>query len=60
MNKKLGPKLSLSFKENIRDIKIYDFLVNEIKYEIGISSYVKKLVETDMERREMQNQQNIL
>ena len=54
MSKKhTGPKLSLSFRENIRDINIYNFLVNEIKYEQGISLYIKTLVEKDMKEREL-------
>lgn len=52
MDKKIGPKISLSFKENFRDIKIYDFLINDIKQELGISSYIKNLIEKDMIERE--------
>lgn len=56
MDKKIGPKISLSFKETFRDIKIYNFLINEIKYEFGISSYIKSLIEKDMINREKEKE----
>lgn len=56
MDKKIGPKISLSFKENFRDIKIYDFLINDIKQELGISSYIKNLIEKDMIERQKEKE----
>lgn len=58
MNKRIGPKISLSFKENFRDIKIYNFLINEIKPELGISSYIKRLIEKDMIEREKEKNES--
>lgn len=46
-----GPKISLSFKENVRDIKIYDYLINNIKDELGISTYIKDLIDKDMKEK---------
>ena len=46
--RKKGPKISLSFKENVRDIKIYNYLIDNIKDEIGISTYIKDLIAKDM------------
>lgn len=37
----------LSFKENPRDLLILEFLEQEIKDTIGISVYVKMLIEKD-------------
>lgn len=37
----------LSFKENIRDLEIYNFLIEEIQDTLGISTYVKMLIEKD-------------
>ncbi|WP_195238582.1 hypothetical protein [Romboutsia sp. 1001285H_161024_C4] len=51
MSKKQSLKLALSFKENIRDLEIYNFLVNVIKDEIGISTYIKMLILEDMKKR---------
>lgn len=51
MSKKQSLKLALSFKENVRDLEIYNFLVNTIKDELGISTYIKMLVSEDMKKR---------
>lgn len=37
----------LSFKENVRDLQIYNFLNEEIQDTIGISTYIKLLIEKD-------------
>ena len=44
-----------SFKENIRDLEIYNFLVGPIKDEIGISTYIKMLIAEDMKKRKENN-----
>ncbi|MPM81699.1 hypothetical protein SDC9_128756 [bioreactor metagenome] len=51
MSRKQSLKLGLSFKENVRDLEIYNFLVNTIKEEIGISTYIKMLIAEDMKKR---------
>ena len=51
MSKKQSLKLALSFKENVRDLEIYNFLIEEIKNSIGISSYIKMLIDEDMKKR---------
>ena len=51
MSKKQSLKLALSFKENVRDLEIYNFLIEEIKDSIGISSYIKMLIDEDMKKR---------
>lgn len=51
MSRKQSLKLALSFKETVRDIKIYNFLVDVIKEEIGISTYIKNLILEDMKKR---------
>ena len=51
MKKKQSLKLSISFKENIRDLEIYNFLNETIKDEIGISTYIKMLKSEDMKKR---------
>ena len=51
MKKKQSLKLSISFKENIRDLEIYNFLNEVIKDEIGISAYIKMLISEDMKKR---------
>lgn len=51
MSRKQSLKLALSFKENVRDLEIYNFLVNTIKEEIGISTYIKMLIAEDMKKR---------
>lgn len=53
MSKKQSLKLALSFKENVRDLEIYNFLVNTIKDEIGISTYIKMLISEDMKKRNL-------
>ena len=52
MSKKQSLKLSISFKENIRDLEIYNFLNEVIKDEIGISTYIKILIENDAKYQE--------
>ncbi|MCC3868526.1 hypothetical protein [Terrisporobacter mayombei] len=47
MNRKQSLKLQLSFKESVRDIEIYTFLMDEIKDTLGISAYLKMLVSKD-------------
>lgn len=37
----------LSFKENVRDLKILEFIEEEIIPTIGLSVYVKMLIEKD-------------
>lgn len=51
MSKKQSLKLALSFKENIRDLEIYNFLIDTIKDEMGISTYIKMLISEDMKKR---------
>lgn len=51
MSKKQSLKLSISFKENIRDLEIYNFLTENIKDEMGISTYIKMLIKDDMDKR---------
>ncbi|MCU9808104.1 hypothetical protein LEQ06_07950 [Paraclostridium sp. AKS46] len=53
MSKKQSLKLALSFKENVRDLEIYNFLVNTIKDEMGISTYIKMLISEDMKKRNL-------
>lgn len=45
----------LSFKENIRDLEIYNFLIEEIQDTLGISTYVKILIENDTRFIEYKN-----
>ena len=47
MKRKQSLKLQLSFKENIRDLDLYNFLNDEIKDTLGISTYIKILIEND-------------
>ncbi|WGX74907.1 hypothetical protein QJS64_12305 [Paraclostridium bifermentans] len=47
MKRKQSLKLQLSFKENVRDLDLYNFLTEEIKDTLGISTYVKMLIEKD-------------
>lgn len=47
MKRKQSLKLQLSFKENVRDISMYNFLNEDIKDTLGISAYIKMLVEKD-------------
>lgn len=49
--KKQSLKLPVSFKENIRDIAIYKYLTEEVKNVLGISTYIKMLVEEDMRKK---------
>ena len=51
MKRKQGLKLQVSFKENMRDLEIYNFLLEEIKGEVGISVYIKMLIAEDMKKR---------
>ena len=55
MKRKQGLKLQVSFKENIRDLEIYNFLLEEIKGEVGISVYIKMLIAEDMKKRNLNN-----
>lgn len=47
MARKQSLKLQLSFKENTRDLGIYNFLIEDIKNTLGISTYIKMLIEKD-------------
>lgn len=47
MKRKQSLKLQISFKENTRDLDLYDFLIDEIKDTLGISTYIKMLLEKD-------------
>ena len=51
--KKQSLKLPVSFKENIRDIAIYNYLTEDIKDKLGISTYIKMLVEEDMRKKDI-------
>ena len=51
MKRKQSLKLQLSFKETVRDLEIYNFLLEEIKGTIGISTYIKMLISEDMKKR---------
>lgn len=51
MKRKQSLKLSISFKENLRDLEIYNFLNEVIKDEIGISTYIKMLISEDMKKK---------
>ncbi|MBS6024397.1 MAG: hypothetical protein KIB00_09945 [Paeniclostridium sordellii] len=48
--RKQSLKQPISFKENVRDLTIYNYLL-EIKYTLGISTYVKILIEKDMKEK---------
>lgn len=50
MSRKQSLKLQVSFKESIRDLKIYNYLLDEIKDTVGISTYIKLLIEKDMKK----------
>ncbi|WP_419727449.1 hypothetical protein [Terrisporobacter petrolearius] len=51
MSKNQSIKVTISFKENYRDLTLYNYLLEDIKNQYGISSYVKNLIEKDMEIR---------
>ena len=51
MSRKQSLKVQVSFKENVRDLEIYNFLLDQIKDTIGISTYIKMLIVEDMEKR---------
>ncbi|MCC3868601.1 hypothetical protein [Terrisporobacter mayombei] len=51
MSKSQSIKVTISFKENYRDLTLYNYLLEDIKNQYGISSYVKNLIEKDMETR---------
>lgn len=48
--RKQSLKLALSFKENVRDLEIYNYLTDEVRDKIGISTYIKMLIEQDMKK----------
>ena len=52
MKRKQSLKLQVSFKENVRDLAEYNFLLEEIKDTIGISTYIKMLIENDSKFKE--------
>lgn len=43
-------KTPVSFKENIRDLALYNY-IQEQKGTLGISTYIKMLVEKDMREK---------
>lgn len=43
-------QVNISFKENMRDIELYVFL-KEQGEKYGVSSYIKLLIEKDMEQK---------
>lgn len=47
MARKQSLKIQLSFKENVRDLSIYNFLNEDVKDILGISTYIKMLIEKD-------------
>ena len=51
MSRKQSLKVQVSFKENVRDLEIYNFLLDQIKDTIGISTYIKMLIVEDMGKR---------
>lgn len=48
--RKQSLKQPISFKENIRDLAIYNYL-ESIKNTLGKSNYVKMLIEEDMKKK---------
>lgn len=48
--KKQSLKLPVSFKENIRDLELYNYVLQQ-KDSLGISTYIKLLVEKDMREK---------
>ncbi len=48
--KKQSLKLPVSFKENIRDLALYNYILEQ-KDTLGISTYIKLLVEKDMREK---------
>lgn len=48
--KKQSLKLPVSFKENIRDVALYNHILEQ-KDTLGISTYIKMLVEEDMRKK---------
>lgn len=48
--KKQSLKLPVSFKENIRDLALYNYVLEQ-KESLGISTYIKLLIEKDMKEK---------
>lgn len=48
--RKQSLKLPISFKENLRDLALYNYLLEQ-KDTLGISTYVKLLIEKDMKEK---------
>ena len=48
--KKQSLKLPVSFKENIRDLALYNYVLDQ-KETLGISTYIKLLIEKDMREK---------
>ena len=48
--KKQSLKLPVSFKENIIDLALYNYVLEQ-KDTLGISTYIKLLVEKDMKEK---------
>lgn len=42
-------RLQISFKENVNDLEIYNYILEKSET-IGISSYIKSLVKSEMEK----------
>ncbi len=55
MDRKQSLKLQVSFKENVRDLGMYKFLNEQIKGTLGISTYIKMLIENDNKFIEYKN-----
>lgn len=58
MKRKQSLKLQLSFKENVRDLDLYNFLTEDIKDTLGISTYVKMLIEKDESYKEYKSKKS--
>jgi len=48
--RKQSLKLPVSFKENIRDLELYNYVLEQ-KETLGISTYIKLLIEKDMKEK---------
>lgn len=47
---KKGNRYQISFKENIQELELMNFMLNEAEL-IGISSYIKMLIKKDMQEK---------
>ena len=48
--RKQSLKLPVSFKKNIRDLELYNYVLEQ-KETLGISTYIKLLIEKDMKEK---------